>query len=57
LDYHDLYIKMFGATADAVEALDTTIDALVALRKKLILAQRETENAVISVEEDPEQTE
>jgi len=57
LDYHDLYIKMFGGTADAVETLDTTIDELVALRKKLILAQREAENAVTAADEDAGQAE
>ena len=52
MDYHALYIKMFGVTADAVETLDDTIAALVALRKKLIAAQREAENAVTASEED-----
>ena len=47
MDYHDLYLKMFGATEDTVDMLDTTIYTLTTLRKKLVSTQQEAENAVI----------
>ena len=55
VDYHDLYIKMFGSAADAVETLDATINALTALREKLILEQQKAERRVIRADDEPNQ--
>ena len=56
MDYHGLYLNMFGAAADTVDVLNATIDALVALREKLILEQQEAEEVVICTDDDLDQT-
>ena len=47
MDYHSLYLKMFGVTADAVDVLDSTIKMLSLLRTELILAQQAAEDEII----------
>ena len=54
MDYHELYIKLFGTVADTVDALDDTVKTLLLLRERLITVQREAEDAVIRMGEDEE---
>ena len=49
--YRELYYKLFGAAADAVESLER--NEPVAAKNILVAAMREAEEAVISEEEQP----
>ena len=48
--YRELYIKLFGVIADAVESLEK--NEPLAARKMLILALREAEERVLTEEEE-----
>ena len=50
--YRDLYFTLFGAVADAVEALENNEPLLA--KKLLIVAMREAEERIISQEENNE---
>ena len=45
--YHEMYLKLAGATADAIEALQ-------AMTKKLIRAQQEAEDILLRPDEEPD---
>ena len=49
INYESLYYKLFAVIADAVESLEQ--DEPIAVRKALIAAMRDAEEAVISAEE------
>ena len=50
--YRQLYYRLFGAMADAVESLEN--QEPLAAKQILILAMREAEEKILSVEEETE---
>lgn len=53
--YRELYYKLFGAAADAVESLER--NEPIAAKNTLITAMREAEERVISEEDRPSRAE
>ena len=53
--YRELYYKLFGAAADAVELLEH--NEPIAAKKTLVAAMREAEETVISQEDRPSHAE
>lgn len=51
-DYKAMYYHLAGRMATAVEALEATTNALVAITEKMKLAQQTTEEMFISTPDD-----
>ncbi len=51
-DYKAMYYHLAGRKATAVEALEATTNALVAITEKMKLAQQTTEEMFISTPDD-----
>ena len=51
-DYKAMYCHLAGRMATAVEALEATTNALVAITEKMKLAQQTTEEMFISTPDD-----
>ena len=51
-DYKAMYYHLAGRMATAIEALEATTGALVAITEKLKLAQQSTENMFIISDDD-----
>ena len=51
-DYKAMYYHLAGRMATAVEALEATTNALVAITEKMKLAQQTTEDMFISTPDD-----
>lgn len=56
-DYKAMYYHLAGRMATAVEALEATTNALVAITEKMKLAQQTTEEMFISCPDDEEDLE